>query len=62
MSSVINDKLLRKFYFAILEDYYGDTLYQSYGTAVTMDGSFNIGGKFDPVDFFINIMKYATEQ
>lgn len=36
MSAVLNDRLLRKFFFAILEDTYGSTLRSSYGTVVTL--------------------------
>lgn len=36
MSSVLNDRLLRKFYFAHLEEYYGSDLCGSYGNAVDL--------------------------
>jgi len=55
MSSVINDRLLRKFIFAVMENYYQDKLVDGYGLALTMDGSFNIGGDFDEVEFFEGI-------
>ena len=36
MSSVLNDRLLRKFGFAILEDLYGDALSSGYGTPLAL--------------------------
>ncbi len=55
MSAVINDRLLRKFFFAILEEQYGEDLCSSYGTAVTVKGAMNIGDTFDEVKFFESI-------
>ena len=55
MSAVINDRLLRKFFFAILENHYGDMLRNSYGTAVTMKGCLNVGDEFNEVEFFESI-------
>ena len=55
MSSVVNDRLLRKFFFAILEDLYGDDLSDSYGIATSLDGTMNIGDKFDEVEFFKSV-------
>lgn len=55
MSAVINDRLLRKFFFAIMEEHYGDNLCSSYGTAVTVKGAMNVGDKFDEVAFFESI-------
>ena len=55
MSAVINDRLLRKFFFAILEEHYGDNLRSSYGTAVSVDGAMNIGDTFNEVEFFKSI-------
>jgi hypothetical protein len=39
MSAILNDRLLRKFFFAILESTYGSSLADSYGTAVTLPQS-----------------------
>jgi len=36
MSSVLNDRLLRKFGFALLEDIYGENLHSGYGTAIDL--------------------------
>lgn len=36
MSAVLNDRLLRKFFFAVLEDLYGSSLSGDYGTIVTL--------------------------
>lgn len=56
MSSVVNDRLLRKFFFAILEDFYADNLASSYGTAVTLEKSMNIGGAFNEIEFFEEVV------
>ena len=55
MSAVINDRLLRKFFFAILEKHYGENLCGSYGTATKVKGALNIGDVFDEVEFFESI-------
>jgi len=52
MSSVVNDRLLRKFFFAVLENLYKKDLSSSYGTATSMDGTMNVGDKFDEIEFF----------
>lgn len=57
MSSVINERLLRKFYFAILEDFYGDDLSSGYGRAVNLTKTINIGSDLDEVEFFEEIVK-----
>lgn len=36
MSAILNDRLLRKFFFAIMEDLYGTDLLASYGNATTL--------------------------
>ena len=56
MSAVVNDRLLRKFFFAILEDTYKDKLNSRYGYAVDVDGCMNIGHEFDEIVFFENIV------
>jgi hypothetical protein len=55
MSSVINDRLLRKFFFAILEDLYGDNLLPHYGRPVDLDTAMNVGSNFDEVKFFQDV-------
>ena len=57
MSSVINEKLLRKFYFAILEDLYGSSLRGNYGRVVGLEKTINIGETIDEIDLFETIMK-----
>jgi hypothetical protein len=52
MSSVVNDRLLRKFYFAILEDLYGNNLNGTYGQATELPKAMNIGNVFNEVEFF----------
>ena len=56
MSSVINDRLLRKFYFAVLEDTYGNELASGYGTPFDLSGVMNVGHHFDEVEFFNKLM------
>jgi hypothetical protein len=56
MSSIVNDRLLRKFFFAILENYYGEDLSPGYGTAVTMDGAMCIGNAFNEIAFFEEVV------
>jgi len=57
MSSVVNDRLLRKFFFAILEETYGKDLNSSYGNASSLEGTMNPGYTFDEVEFFENVVK-----
>ena len=57
MSSVLNDRLLRKFYFAILEDIYAGTLSWGYGTPMTLSTAMNIGNEFNEVEFFEKVFK-----
>ena len=57
MSSVVNDRLLRKFFFALVEAEYKDQLYTSYGNAVSLEGTMNIGETFNEVDFFEKVVK-----
>jgi hypothetical protein len=56
MSSVVNDRLLRKFFFAVLENTYGGDLCTSYGNATNLDGTMNIGSSFDEVAFFESVV------
>ena len=60
MSSVVNDRLLRKFYFAIMEDIYGSSLNSTYGQAVELEKTMNIGEEFDEISFFSGIKENAT--
>lgn len=57
MSSVVNDRLLRKFYFAILEANYGDRLAYGYGNATHLEGSMNLGKQFNEIEFFEEVVK-----
>ena len=52
MSSVVNDRLLRKFYFALLEATYGENLSYGYGTAVKLPKTMNPGEDFNEIEFF----------
>lgn len=56
MASVINERLLRKFFFAIIEDFYGDEIASGYGKAVQLNDALNLSQSFDPVDFFQNVV------
>lgn len=57
MSSVINDRLLRKFTFALLEDVYDNNLRSDYGSAVQLDNVINIGDDLDYEELMIKIIK-----
>lgn len=57
MSAVINERLLRKFYFGILEDLYGGSLDSGYGRPVNLPKTINIGHELDEVELFENIVK-----
>jgi hypothetical protein len=57
MSSVVNDRLLRKFFFALIENLYGDDISYGYGRPVELEGTMNIGNTFNEIDFFENIVK-----
>tara|TARA_R110000744_G_scaffold170264_2_gene288396 strand:- start:4075 stop:4896 length:822 start_codon:yes stop_codon:yes gene_type:complete len=57
MSAVVNDRLLRKFYFAILEDFYGNNIAGGYGRPVSLDKTLNIGENLNEVDLFESIVK-----
>lgn len=52
MSSVVNERLLRKFYFALLEAVYEEELNEGYGHATELDKVMNIGSTFNEVEFF----------
>jgi hypothetical protein len=56
MSAVVNDRLLRKFVFAVMEDFYGTELISNYGTAVTLDNVMAIGSSFDEIAFFEEVV------
>ncbi|NOQ48886.1 MAG: hypothetical protein GQ576_07115 [Methanococcoides sp.] len=57
MSSVVNDRLLRKFFFAVLENLYDNNLNTSYGNAKNLEGTMNIGDEFDEVKFFETVQQ-----
>lgn len=57
MSSVINERLLRKFYFAILEELYGKDLSCGYGHATSLPKTINIGETLNEVELFESIQK-----
>lgn len=56
MSSVVNDRLLRKFYFAILENVYGTGLSDSYGQVIQLPECMNIGTQFQEIEFFESVV------
>ena len=55
MSSVVNDKLLRKFFFAIIEDVYGKDISYGYGRPVSLPKTINIGEELNEVELFEQI-------
>lgn len=57
MSSVFNERLLRKFVFAVMEDLYGSDLYSNYGKAVTLTEAINLGRELNEIEIFENIRK-----
>ena len=57
MSSVVNDKLLRKFYFAVVEDLYGKDLASGYGRPAQLSKTINIGEDLNEVELFEQIKK-----
>lgn len=57
MTAVINDRLLRKFIFALMEDYYGDELNDHKGYANTVEHAMNIGEEFNEVKFFEDVLQ-----
>ncbi len=59
MSAIINDRLLRKFFFAIMEEFYGEDLKSTYGLAVKMPGTMCIGDTFDEIAFFKDVHEYV---
>lgn len=56
MSSVVNERLLRKFYFALLENTYKDNLDSGYGYPVELEGCMNIGNEFDEIEFYQEVV------
>jgi hypothetical protein len=56
MSAVLNDRLLRKFFFAVLEDTFGTTLNSNYGIAITVPDVINVGDTLDEVEFCQSII------
>jgi len=57
MSSVVNDRLLRKFFFAVVEDFYGENLDSGYGTPVQLEKAMNIGYDFNEIDLFESVQQ-----
>lgn len=56
MSAVLNDRLLRKFFFAVLEDTFQESLRSDYGTAIDLPHVINVGHHLDEVDFCQSII------
>ena len=57
MSAVVNDRLLRKFYFAVLENLYTDNLNDYYGYPMEMESAMNVGSEFDEIKFFTEVQE-----
>ena len=62
MSSIVNERLLRKFFFAILENVYGDELAGGYGQVIDLDGTMSIGKAFDEIEFFENVVNTVAPE
>ena len=56
MSSVLNERLLRKFMFAIWEDKYGKDLASGYGIATELPSTINPGDTLDEVELCSSIL------
>jgi hypothetical protein len=56
MSAVVNDRLLRKFLFALLEDVYAEKLNSGYGTAVGLPTAITLNN-VDEISLFTEIAK-----
>jgi hypothetical protein len=56
MSSILNDRLLRKFFFAVLEDTFNKSLASGYGHAITIPHCINIGDSINEIDFCQSIL------
>ena len=56
MSAVLNERLLRKFCFALLEDVYGKKLSPGYGHTMQMTTTVNLGHDLDETILFSKIM------
>ena len=57
MGAVVNDRLLRKFCFAMFEDIYGNDLASGYGNSLNLPKTINIGKELDEIDLFTEIQK-----
>ncbi len=56
MSAVLNERLLRKFIFAIIEDQYGSDLASDYGQPVSLPSTINPGDDLDECDLCSSIL------
>jgi len=56
MSSVLNERLLRKFSFAISEDIYGENLSNGYGTPINLPSVINLSENLDEVRIASDIL------
>lgn len=57
MSSVVNEKLFRKFIFAVMENFYGDNIGSGYGYPEKLPKTINIGETLNEVELFENIVQ-----
>ena len=55
MSSILNERLLRKFFFAVIEDKYGKDLAEGKGRELKLPKTMNLANTFNEVDFFTEI-------
>ena len=61
MSAVVNERLLRKFMFAMSEDVYGDDLSDGYGKPIYFTDAINLGDSLDEIELFSTIYDSVIE-
>lgn len=62
MSAVVNERLLRKFMFALMEDIYGENLDIGYGRAIQLEEVLNIGNNLSEIDLFTSILDQVVTE
>lgn len=55
MSSVLNERLLRKFYFAVMEDKYGISISTGYGYPIYLDSTISLEKTINEIELFTEI-------
>lgn len=57
MSAVLNNRLLRKFYFACFEDIYAENLSDDYGHTINLPKTINLGHQIDEIALWNEVQK-----